>query len=324
MRLGTLLGPAAGATATALLLTGCGAGAPGRPMGRQQVVAFWATGVHQSLASLRKSPRVVTSIAPFIYSIKPDASVKSLPTGSVLPTATKLGIAVMPLFNSPTSESFLSSASLRTQAVSNIAKIMKAGHYSGLHLDFEPPHTRYAGDLVTFVSALHSTLPSVAIYLDIVPSSGGAYDFTRLTPLITGYALMSYDQHSDGGPAGPVAATPWVQSQLAIVLKNVPKNKLLLGLATYGYAWPQGSTSATTLPLSAIPAAAIKASHYDKTTQEMTATYTVGGTTYTAWWESMAGVRTKVQLAKKDGLEGVAVWRLGYDTPAFWKTIAQA
>lgn len=312
------------AGSAAFLLTGCGVGPAGLPLGHQQVVAFWATGVHQSLTALNKSPKVVSAIAPFIYSVEPNGSVKSLPSGTVFPTAKRLAIPITPLFNSPVSESFLSTASLRSAAVSGITKIMKGGHYKALHLDFEPPHTRYAGDLVTFVAALHSALPGAGIYIDIVPSSGGAYDFSRLTPLVAGYALMSYDQHSDGGPAGPVAATPWVESQLAIVLKNVPKNKVLLGLATYGYSWAQGSTHATTLPLSALPTAALKNSHYDKTSQEMTSTYTVGGTTYTAWWETMTGIRTKVALAKKDGLEGVAVWRLGYDTPTLWKTIAGA
>lgn len=312
------------AASAAILLTGCGVGPAGRPLGREQVVAFWATGVHQSLSALTKSPRVVTAIAPFIYSVKPDGTVKTHKSGTVFATASKLGIPVTPLFNSPTSESFLSTASLRTAAVGGIVKIMKAGHYKALHLDFEPPHTRYATDLVTFVAALHSALPGTGIYLDIVPRSGGAYDFTRLTPLLAGYALMSYDQHSDGGPAGPVAATPWVEAQLASVLKHIPKNRILLGLATYGYAWRKGTTHAITLPLSSLPAGAVWAAHYDKASQEMTATYTVGGRTYTAWWETMTGIRTKVALAKKDGLEGVSVWRLGYDTPTLWKTIANA
>ncbi len=313
-----------GAFLCLLTLTGCGFGTPGRPFGRQRVIAFWASGKHQSLSALRASPEVVTAIAPFIESVEPDGSVKTKSTGTVLSTARKLGIPVTPLFNSPVSETFLSDAKLRSRAVSAIANVMKAGHYKGLHLDFEPPHTRYASDLVTFVAALHSTLPRSSIYLDIVPSSGGAYDYTRLTPLLAGYALMSYDQHSDGSAPGPVAATPWVQAMTAALLKKIPASHLILGLATYGYAWPKGSTHAKTLPLRSLPAPAVKAAHFDKASQEMTATYTLGGTTYTAWWETMTGIRTKVQMAKKDGLGGVTVWRLGYDTPTLWKTIARA
>lgn len=303
-------------------LAACGAGAPGRPLGGPSVIAYWASGTHESLANLPGARHVITAVAPFSESVEPDGSVNSQPSGSVYAVSRQANVAVTPLFNSPGSQAFLEVASARARAVSQIAAVLKAGAYPGLHIDFEPPHTRYTAGLTAFMTELRHALPHAAIYLDVVPASGGAYEWSRLAPLVTGFCLMAYDRHSSGTAPGPVAPTPWVRASLQNLIGVVPASKVLVSLASYGYAWPGGSTTAATLPLMAIPAAALHASHYDGASQEMTASYSANGTSYTAWWESLKGIAAKVRMAKSMHLAGVCVWRLGYDTPQLWKTIA--
>lgn len=189
-------------------LAGCGAGSPGRPPNGRSVVAFWAAGSHQSLSALERAPAIVTAVAPFTASVDANGSVHQRPSANVLTVSRRLGIAATPLFNSPSSEGFLRRPAARAPAVREIAAVVRREGFPGLHIDFEPPHARDAAALATFVGALRRPLPHAAIYLDIVPASGGAYDWRQLTPLLTGYALMSYDQHAPGTAPGPVAATP--------------------------------------------------------------------------------------------------------------------
>lgn len=306
-----------------LLMAGCGmavgplrASPPPGTGATREVIGFWAKGAHVSLSPLSRYPHAVTMFSPFWYSIDPAGRIVSKVDTRVLDRAQALHIPIAPLFNTPAAQSFLGSLFSRVAVARAIADIVRRNHYAGVNLDFEPPETRYAAGLAGFVIDLRDMLPpGTKIYLDVVPASGGAYDWPHLAPEVTAFILMSYDEHDDGSMPGPVAATSWVTAKAQRLLTKVPANKLDLGLAFYGYDWLGGTTHAKTLALNSIPPTISSHATYDPTTQEMTGTYVSSrGLRNTFWYESPQGLAAKIRVAESLHLRGVAVWRLGYQT----------
>jgi len=282
--------------------------------GQLQVLAYYAAGVHTSLSALWKYPKAISVFSPFWYSVNSIGGLKSQVVPSVLAAVRRHQIAVEPLVNDATGvQAFLKTYPTRVNAARNIADMVKGGGYQGVDIDFEPPNNALAPELTDFMIDLRDRLPRQdVITMAVVPDSGGGYDFKTLNPEVTQFVLMSYDEHSQGTAPGPVAALPWVENILTRTERFVPAKKIILGIPLYGYAWPVGSTNAATIPFSAVTAAMKSRAVTHRSDMESQASYSVNGTPYIAWWETLAGMKDKIQLAQKDKLEGVALWRLGY------------
>lgn len=279
-----------------------------------QVIGFWANDATSGLSGLYKYPKSITWFVPFWYSVNASGNLVNRVNTNILNQARAHHIPITPLVNDATGrQAFLTNSSARLNAARNIADMVKKEHFQGVSIDFEPPHTLVAKDLDAFTMALRDYLPhGSVITMSVVPHSGGAYDWSKLDPEVNQFVLMSYDQHDDGSYAGPVAATPWVQRILTRMEKTVPPQKILLGVALYGYTWHAGSTSATTVPFNAVSPTMRSHAKWDTADQETYSVYNgAGGKTF-AWWESLQGMNQKIHLAKRDHVAGIALWHLGY------------
>ncbi len=286
-----------------------------------KVLAFWAH--HKSLppSSLAGYKRSITYLSPLWYSVTASGALKTHVDSALLAEDKKLHIPIVPIVNDATgAQTFLKSAATRKITVTNIDHIIATNHYSGVDIDFEPPHTRVKTDLTRFMTELHDSLPHTdIIVLDIVPHSGGAYNFKALAPEVSQFQLMTYDQHADGTTAGPVAALNWVTSLTTRLKSIVPSSKIYLGVALYGYRWAAGSTHATTIPYYSVTPAIKSKEVWSARYQEMSAH--VGSNIY--WWENRKGIGQKIALAKKDHLAGVAFWQIGYATPSIYSELTK-
>lgn len=289
--------------------------------GKLVVLGFWAHHKAAPVTSLSASNHTLTAISPLWYSVTATGALTSKVDPALLAEAHKLHLAITPLVNDATGQqTFLTSKATRSAAVQNIDHMIAAGHYQGVNIDFEPPHVSLKSELTAFAVQLRDTLPkSDTITMDIVPHSGGAYDYAKLAPELNQFVLMSYDEHSDGTPAGPVAAMNWVQSVSSRLTKLVPPSKIDLGVALYGYSWAKGSTHAVTIPYDMLTAAQKSHATWNPRYQEMTAT--INGDTL--WWENRKGISEKIAYAKKSHLAGIALWQVGYANSAIYQLLSK-
>ncbi len=282
-------------------------------------LGFWSHHKSLPVTTLATSGHSLTAISPFWYSMTASGTLKSKVDMPLLAEARKLHIAITPLVNDATgTQAFLTSTATQTRAVQSIDHMIATMHFQGVNIDFEPPHTHLKSQLTAFMVKLRDQLPRTdSITIDVVPHSGGAYDYAKLAPEVNQFVLMSYDEHSDGTPAGPVAALNWVTSIAARLKSIVPSSKIDLGVALYGYYWAAGSTHAVTVPYAAITPAMKAKATWDSRYQEMTAH--IGSDTY--WWENRKGIAQKIALAKKDHLAGIAMWQVGYANSAIYSEL---
>ena len=121
-----------------------------------------------------------------------------------------------------------------------------------------------------------------------------------------------------------MASLGWVEKVLRYAVGVLPRQKIVLGLPAYGYVWGSKNGRAITHA----GAASLLARHglrplWDAAARVPYFRYTQSGTTYAVWYENAQSGAVKAALARRYGLRGVAVWRLGYEDPELWAALAE-
>ena len=75
-------------------------------------------------------------------------------------------------------------------------------------------------------------------------SWNGAFDYKALAPYLDKIMIMTYDEHYPGGTPGPIASINWYKSVIEYAVSVIPKEKIYLGAAAYGYDWSSKGTKA--------------------------------------------------------------------------------
>ena len=160
----------------------------------------------------------------------------------------------------------------------------------------------------------------------------GAYDLEALGKITDLVSLMTYDQHTRWTAPGPVDGYRWMNEHLEYALKVVPKHKLSLGIALYGYRWSTGSPvkedgkeapnivgdyidADESIPLAATYGAKIRWDEDDRTSY-----YWIERDQMREWvfMPDARGFRERYALVKKHGIDGFSAWVIGAEDPAVW------
>ena len=166
----------------------------------------------------------------------------------------------------------------------------------------------------------------------------GAYDLKALGQAADLVSLMAYDQHTRWTTPGPVDGLPWVKKNLDYALTQVPKEKLSLGIATYGYRWYTGNPvkdDGSEVPN--ITATYIDADESFPLVEEQHATVQWDPVEAESWfyfyrddmreWVFRPDARSfkvRYDLVKQYGLQGFSCWVLGAEDPQVWDELPLA
>ncbi len=214
--------------------------------------------------------------------------------------------------------------------VQEVAAVAKKEQLGGVTVDFEDIAPSDRQPLVSFVTALRAALtPLHMLTMVCLPeqssSAGGQspYDYRALGQAANLAMLITYDEHTPAGKPGPIATLSNVTRTVQYALQLIPRQKILLGLADYGYDW----SSAGAVEVSMNQAQQLAAQHgatvtLDAASQSPTFSYSANGVTHTVWFENGQSLGELVHLAGMYGLGGFAVWHLGAENAQFWQAIA--
>jgi spore germination protein YaaH len=127
---------------------------------------------------------------------------------------------------------------------------------------------------------------------------------------------MVYDySYPYSGVSGPIAPISWVDSVLEYATDKIPKEKIWLGVHLYSYEWiSNGDFSSYTYGrVKEIVQDPDVNSTYDSSIAEGVAEYPCidDKTSCILYYQTPEGVQTRLELAKRYGIKGVAFWRLG-------------
>ena len=130
-------------------------------------------------------------------------------------------------------------------------------------------------------------------------------------------AVHSYEWGYTYGEPMAVAPIDKVRQVLDYAVMEMPPEKILMGMANYGYSWTlpyRKRTAARPLSLSEIPQTAYSQYadiRFDDTAQSpFFRYYDSAGTEHIAWFEDPRSIEAKLKLVSEYGLGGVSYWNI--------------
>ncbi|HEY1992354.1 MAG TPA: glycosyl hydrolase family 18 protein [Gammaproteobacteria bacterium] len=329
------------ALGTALLLGACRYSGNPTPAPNRIVLGYY-TGDADSLTSAESTANPVNEVALDQVSVDADGNLHSSLSGTLAASDSsqgKLSYATVSNFGATDFDPAIAHGAMvthRGNTLQNLVALAKAGHLTGIDIDFEGIYPGDRNAYSDFVAALATQLHAANSLLMLsVPAKrsddpGDAWTWPYDYPVIGKTAdfiqVMTYDEHVPGQAPGPVAGIDWMQATLDYAVSQINHDKMLLGLPAYGYDFDVThntgarvdwkDTAALIGSAAAVPVwqASTESEHFD---------YTAGdGSFHQVWYETPQGIQDKAHLAVSLNLAGVSVWALGFENMQFWDAVA--
>lgn len=298
---------------------------------------YYYAGDSSSYNSMTANTSTIDEIATQTYVTDSYGIISGLIPTNQLTYANSNGIKTMAMlqnnFDANIAKTLLENSTNRQALINNILNAIKINGYKGVNVDLEGVYYYDRSYLTTFMSELYSALHSQGFYVTMaVPAKtsdsptnswNGAFDYAALASYSDQIALMTYDEHYAGGTPGAIASIGWVESVIKYAITVIPKDKLLLGTAAYGYDWSSNGTKAYGISgiynLALTYGTVIK---WDTVSQSPYFTYLDAvGVSHTVWFENAQSLNYKLDLVNSYNISGIAIWRLGLENADYWTSI---
>ena len=113
-------------------------------------------------------------------------------------------------------------------------------HYQlqGINIDFEELNEKTNEPLTEFQKELYQALHPLGMTVTMdVAVKNDDYDYEKLSLYNDYIILMAYDQFSKSSKAGPISAQKWIEEALDWTAAKIESEKIIMGIAGYGYEW---------------------------------------------------------------------------------------
>ena len=282
----------------------------------------------------------INQVSPFWYAIRPDGSVTLQDEENTVVDIAWLeglrarGIRVIPTVSNHYPErwapdvvrSVLGDPATRAAHIDAIVSLVRSGPFDGVDIDYEELGPQDRAVFATFIDELGAALHAQGLLLavDVMPDDIGpqdAYDLGVIGRAADQVRLMAYTYSYSGSDPGAIAPLGWVASRVRAAAAQMPADRLVLGLASFGYDWPtSGSAEGTGIgydqALARIPAGVTP-----RWTEDAEWTFQHSDGAREVWYSDADTAGVRAALASDFGLGGVFLWRSGEEDPDSWLRI---
>lgn len=285
----------------------------------------------------------LTYMCVFSYQARADGSLAGQPDETALATARNYGMTPLVTvtnfdgtnFNSDLARTVMSDAGIRSRLISNIISTARSKGYRGVNVDFEHMYAQDRPLYNNFIRQLGQSVRSQGLSMSIAmgPKTSdapqqpwmGAFDYRTLGQEVDFLMLMTYEWGWVGGPPMAIAPLNQVRAVLNYATSVIDPQKILMGMALYGYDWPLPHTPtsrASGLANDAAQNLAIATQSpilWNETWQSPYFNYTATtGQQHQVWFEDALSALTKMQLVYDLNLRGISYWVLGHPFTQNW------
>jgi spore germination protein YaaH len=229
-------------------------------------IPYWA--VATGTKDARRHLDLLTTIHPFVYSVQSDGELKDLGGISksswqrLFKEARGDDVLVIPTVMSSDGaliHSLLSNKNKREDHIEEIVELVLEEEFDGIDIDYEEKLAETKDHFSLFLKELKHELgdklltctveartPPDSLYRNPPAVMQYANDYTQMGKHCDRIEIMAYDQQRAdiklndarrGSPYMPVADIEWVKKVVTLAEKSIPKEKIILGIPTYGHEY---------------------------------------------------------------------------------------
>ena len=245
-------------------------------------------------------------------------------------------IPMMPLLNNSDGTNWLTdemaamlkNPAARQHLAQQAVQYLMDNHSAGLVVDFEEIPDKSQKDFSQFITELAADLHRSNLKLMVaLPAADWAYDYAGIGKSADAVILMNYDQHWRTSSAGPIAAQDWFVRNIDAILKLIPAQKLVMGIANYAYDWPitvkkkaDEQAKVESFQESIVTAQESEAQvQFDSDSLNPNYSYSdEHNVVHRVWMLDGVTAYNELRAAERVGVQGTALWRLGSEDPSIW------
>lgn len=314
---------------------------------KRYAMSYVYFGTHASqLEYIALAKDTLSAISPSYFDIQSDGSVKvNYISESYIEKVKSMNMKVIPfLSNHWNREAGVAALENIDETVKTIVSAIEEYNLDGINIDIENVTHQHKDKYTELVKRIRLALPTtkeVSVAVAANPYNWtqgwhGSYDYTELAKYADYLFIMAYDEHYEGGDAGPVASVDFVEKSIQYALEKCDSEKIVLGIPFFGRIWSASNDSINGIGVSNNRLEQIIADTGGKITfdneymspkAEFTITdkdkITVSGKTlnpgnYVAWFENDDSIKYKLSLVDKYGLKGSGNWSTGQENRNVW------
>ncbi len=248
------------------------------------------------------------------------------------------GLQVWAMFSNDgmieTTHEILNDYNLRQKTIQNILSLASKYQVDGINLDFENMYEQDKDMFTRFVIELYPRLHEYGLSLsvDVTAPDGSpnwslCFDRYNISRNCDYLIFMAYDQYGSSDTiAGPTAAYDWVKVSLDKFLRDIPSEKIILGIPFYTRTWKIGDgeddipyTVAMKSVQNVIPSDAEII--WKENERQNYSEYFKNGSNFKIWIEDEKSITEKLNLVNESKLAGAGFWVKDFETDEIWDVI---
>lgn len=309
-------------------------------------------GNYDYISLVERANGALNEVSPSYFDLDENGSLKlNTVDTNLVKTMHEKGITVVPFLSNHWDRNVGRKAlENREKLASRIAECINKYNLDGVNVDLENLTELDRENYVELVRLLREKIPTnktVSVALAANPNGWtkgwqGSYDYEKLGKIADYVLLMAYDEHYEGGEAGPIAGIEFVEDSIKYALKNIPSEKIVLGVPFFGRYWNRGTGlggyGVRSTKIQDIISKYTSEIVYDEINESVKATVVIkdgdtypviNGKTlitgiYTFWYENERSLTAKLKLVNKYNLKGTGSWSLGQETADTWNYYEKA
>jgi cellulose synthase/poly-beta-1,6-N-acetylglucosamine synthase-like glycosyltransferase/spore germination protein YaaH/peptidoglycan/xylan/chitin deacetylase (PgdA/CDA1 family) len=304
--------------------------------------AFYVSWDSTSLASLQAHYHDLDVLIPeALHAVSPDGHLDvdqdpKLVTWMQTIKAKGVELPVMSMVNNydgkdwkvPEMAEMLARPASRERLAKALQQFATSQHDPGVVVDFEEVPQASQENFQHFIHDLALSLHAAGLKLMVaLPAADWSYDYKYFASQADAIILMNYDFHWPSSAPGPVVAQDWFVRNIDNILKLVPPEKIVMGIANYGYDWPVKSKSDPTPVAQAVTfqqaviTAVESESDIDFDGDSLSPHYSYedeNKVVHNVWMLDGITAYNELRAAERKHVQGTALWRLGMEDPSIW------
>jgi len=276
----------------------------------------------------------LTYLSIFAYPVQADGNLIAIEDENLIKEARNYRVAPMMVianitdgtFSSDIASSILNNEMIQDRLIENILTLLKAKNYYGLDIDFEYLYPKdrkaYNRFLQKITTKLHQE--GFIVTTAIAPKTSAeqlgllyeAHDYPAHGRIVDHVIIMTYAWGYLWSEAMPVAPIDRVEEVISYAVREIPSEKILMGIPNYGYDFNVPKiedvparliTNYEAIEIAKREGVGIS---FDRETMSPFFTYIENGNQREVHFEDAKSIKAKIMLALEYNLGGFSIWTI--------------